>query len=660
MTVDDEEPQPLGGWDSAYGHFARALHAADPDRQGGELIQPALVRLRAGKSYAEARATVEAWLAEGLVQRDAQEGPLPEDDRPFTLYWSDALPVETEERLGTAVEVLSLTRRLDSEPLPAPAPVTPEAAGLAPKRSLTSPILAVIDDGIGFLNARFRTAQGTRTRFAAVWLMSFRSTPGGAGLVQAGRVLSRAEIDGWLALGPRLEEDSVYRNLNASLLEPGAHRATELAFSHGTHVLDAAAGADPGTGDPAETWPLLVVQLPPEAVDDTAGTHLEPMILRGLAWILAQAEAMGGSAPVITTVAMATFAGPKDGTKAIEAVMAQMVDGWSARTGRAARVVLSFGNARRTRQAARLTASATPRSLDWRILPDDRTASYLEIRTPDGADLLQLHLSVIAPHGEEQALPVLPPNSWIGLRDAGGHVVGRVYHIGPRVTAPGITSPAHLVLAMAPSVERAGGPVAPHGAWRLSFQAEGGAGTPLRLEVQRDDTVHGYRQNGRQSYLDDPFCDGWDAETADYGAPEAESAVTRAGTFSSFATAPSASVLVVAGAVEQGLMPSRYSAEGSPDLRSGPTLAALADRSPARPGLLAAGTLSGTVRTSDGTSVAAARAARALAMLYDTGPVPAPGAAETAALVAAFGVAADPAWFARLGAGVLNAPPPRA
>lgn len=659
MMVTDEDPQPLGGWDSAYGHFARLLQAADPDRRGDDLIQPALVRLR-GPSLAEARAMVERWLAEGLVQRDAQEGPLPDDDTPFTLYWNDALTVEAEARLGAAVEILSLARRLDSQPLPAPAPVTPEAVGTAPARSPTAPILAVIDDGVGFLNARFRTAGGTRTRFAAVWLMAFRSLPGGAGMVQTGRVLSRAEIDGWLALGSRLEEDAVYRRLNASLLEPGAHRATELAFSHGTHVLDIAAGADPGRGEAAEDWPLLAVQLPPEAVDDTAGTHLEPMILRGLAWILARAEAMGGTAPVITTVAMATFAGPKDGTKAIEALMARMVDGWQARTGRVARVVLSFGNARLNRQAARLVVSGEPRGLDWRLLPDDRTASYLEIRAADPGDLARLHLTVTPPRGVPQALPVVPPNARVGLRDAGGRVVGFAYHVGPRVTAPGVTSPAHLVLAMAPSVERAGGPVVPHGAWRLEFRAGKGRDIALRLEVQRDDTVLGYRQNGRQSYLDDPLCEGWDPETKDWGAPEAGSAVTRVGTFSSFATAPSPRILVVAGAVEQGRTPARYSAEGAADLRVGPTLAALADRSPAQRGLLAAGTLTGTVRAADGTSVAAARTARALAMLYAAGTVPAPGAAETAALIAASGTIADPALAARLGAGVLTAPPPRA
>lgn len=658
MVVDDGEPQPLGRWDSAYGHFSRLLQAADPDRQADELIQPALVRLRGDKSLAEARATVEQWLAQGLVLRDAREGPLPEDDRPFTLYWADALTVEAEERLGTAIEVLSLTRRLDSQPLPASSPVTPDASGLAPERSTAAPILAVIDDGIGFLNARFRTAQGTRTRFNAVWLMAFRTMPGGAGMVQAGRVLSRAEIDGWLALGDRLEEDAVYRRLDASLLEPGAHRSTELSFSHGTHVLDIAAGADPDSGDEAEEWPLLAVQLPPEAVDDTAGTHLEPMILRGLAWILAQAEAIGGTAPVITTVAMATFAGPKDGTKAVEALMAQLVDGWQARTGRSARVVLSFGNARRNRQAARVAVSAGPRSLDWRLLPDDRTASYLEIRAAKPADLARLRLSVTPPRGVAQVLPVLPPNSLVALRDAAGAFVGNAYHLGPRVTAPGVTSPAHLVLAMAPSVERAGGPVVPHGAWRLEFSATKGADIALRLEVQRDDTVLGYRQNGRQSYLDDPLSQGWDVETKGYGAPEAGSAVTRAGTFSSFATAPSPSVLVVAGAVGHGLSAARYSAEGAPDLRAGPSLAALSDRSPARPGLLAAGTLSGSVRASDGTSVAAARTARALAMLYVVGPTPVPGPLETAALLAASGAPTPAALFPRLGAGILTEPPP--
>ena len=338
--------------------------------------------------------------------------------------------------------------------------------------------------------------------------------------------------------------------------------------------------------------------------------------------------------------------------------MAQMLDRWQARTGRVARVVLAFGNARRTRQAARCTLGPAARHIDWRLPPDDRTASYLELRATPATDLARLRLGLTPPGGHvAQDLPPMPPDTSLPIRDIAGREVGRAYHIGPRATAPGVVSPPHLVLAMAPTAERSGCAVAPHGAWRLALAAAPGPDLHLRAEVQRDDTLAGHPQNGRQSILDDADAEGWEAETAGYGAPGAGSALTRAGTHSSFATTRSDAVLVVAAARASDAAPMRYSAERDAGLRPSPTVAALSDRSPARRGLLAAGTLTGSVRAGDGTSVAAARAARALATLHHAGPLPVAGPAETAALIAAFGIeGGDPA---RVGAGVLTLPIPR-
>lgn len=652
------EPAPLPRWLSPHAAFASAIA---PAPKQAELVAAEVVR------RGKAQPRLDRALAEGAIRADAvaEEGAW--DDGPVTLYLPAGRVEALLDSLGDEVEVWSVGR-----PLPLAA-AQPTPAGRPPAARLPrpdAPVVAVIDDGIGWLNQRFcridpQAAPGAplRTRFAAVWLQAFAPSPHGPGL-GAGRVLHSAEIDALLAQGDRLEEAAEYRRVNGPLYGPTRPRMSEHSTSHGTHTLDLAAGADPWGADPVRDWPLLAVQLPPEAVDDTAGTALEPMLVRGVRWCLRQARAMGGSGPVIVNISYATFAGPKDGTKAVEAQIARAVDLFRAQTGRQARVVLAWGNARRTRQAARLVlAPGAAERLDWRLPPDDHTASHLEIRPDRPADLNRLTLALTPPGGgAAQVIGPIPADTFVPVVDAAGRAVGRFARIGPRPTAPGVVTPAHAVLSMAPTEEDGTRPRAPHGAWGLALSATGNRPCALRLEVQRDDTAMGYRANGRQSTLDHPLAEGPDPETGGWGAPAAGCPITFEGTHSSFVTSPSPCLIAVAAARADRLRPARYSAQGAAWTKPGPDLAALGDRGPARPGLVAAATFSGGARMLDGSSAAAARATRVLALhLSGPGPKPPAGPAEIAALVAGWGSPAAPADAARLGAGVLTGPadPPR-
>lgn len=180
------------------------------------------------------------------------------------------------------------------------------------------------------------------------------------------------EIDALLAKSPQLEKAAVYRRLNRHLLEPGTHSSTEFSVSLGTHILDLAAGAGPERDDPVQEWPLLAVQLPPEAVDNTAGTQVEPCIIDAVRWILRQAQRINDHSPVVVNVSFATFAGPKDGSKPVEALIKHILERWQPRTGRTARLVYAFGNARRNRQGAMMQRVPNVESrLDWHQQPDD-------------------------------------------------------------------------------------------------------------------------------------------------------------------------------------------------------------------------------------------------------------------------------------------------
>ncbi len=673
------DPEALPPATSPYLHFADCVSPPEGPRLHSGTVR--LIPDAAGRAKGFAR--LAGALRQGLavVAPEDAEALDPEGQRaawcePFTLYWRDE---DLPDRLVDVLEVFDRARpvriveptpdgkptdrRTDGPPAIPPLRPEPDASPMSgPRaailRSHPAPLVAVIDDGIGFLHRRFCRRDGglLRTRFHAVWLQAFRTVPHplfGPSYTLAGQVLQGAEIDALLALGPRLEEGKIYRALNRQLLESGAHRSSEYGFSHGTHIMDTAAGADPDGEGEASRWPLLAVQLPSEAVDHTSGVELEPMIVRGVAWILHKAARIGGMAPVVINISFATFAGPKDGTKAIEAQIARRLGAWQARTGRVARVVLAFGNDRLNRQAARMDLiPGAAQRIDWRLQPDDRAASYLEIRSDAGADLGALSMAITCPGGAEQPLGPLPANAWRTVHGPFGAPVGRLYHIGPRITAPGTLTPAHLVLAAAPTLAEAGRMRAPFGAWRIALSAA--RAMTVRIEVQRGDTPRDYRPNGRQSRLDHPLAHAWDTGAAAFVRPGPGCPITRAGTHSSFVTAPSPAMLCVGAARGDTGAPSPYSAEGAPWTRPAPSLAAIADRGPALRGVVGAGTHSGAGRTLDGTSVAAARVTRALAEIWATGGVQdQPDPQELARLIAERGAPGAPVFVPRQGAGVI-------
>jgi hypothetical protein len=657
--IPEPKPRPLPPGTSAYADWSRHLAAAPATTAAARpaVLRGALVMPRDAIAFRKA-------VADGTVMIDASLPGLPDDpEESCLIYWNEAESGLPKGGMAALADVLMESHPVTLEQASEPQPEAQPTHALRRATGPSGPIVAVIDDGIGFLNARFCVADPAtrnglpfRTRFHAVWLQSLRATPTALGALATGRILTRGVIDAMLSQGPRLEESATYRALNQALLHPSAPRLSERGTSHGTHVLDLAAGAWPeDAADPVRNWPLLAVQLPPEAVDDTAGTLLEPLLVQGVRWCLRQAEAISNTAPVVINISYATFAGPKDGTKSVEAQMARAVAKWRARTGREARIVLAFGNARLTRQAARMVlVPGATQGIRWQLPPDDHTASYLELRPDAPADMGRLTLALTPPRGTAQVIGPIPAESWVPVLGSAGNELGRFYHIGPRVTAPGTVSPAHGLLAMAPTEAKGSRPRATHGGWGIAVSVTGAAAVPLRLEVQRDDTPMGYRLNGRQSYLDHPLAEGWDAESRDYGAPDSGCPITRAGTHSSFVTSPHPAMISVAAARDDTGGPSRYSAEGAAWTVTGPDLSALADRSPGgAPGLVAAGTFSGSGRSLDGSSAAAARVTRALALHLAAGPS-APGPAEIAALVAAHGQPATDT--ARLGAGVLTAP----
>jgi hypothetical protein len=530
-----------------------------------------------------------------------------------------------------------------------PGVAMPQVEGDAPGENLCRlrgdldpavPVAAVIDDGIGFLNARFRRGRG-ESRIKAVWLQaSERVTEAAPGDVICGRVLTEAQINAHLAAGG--EEAEIYRRVNRALLPVTAGALTDRRAAHGTHVLDLAAGTAPWESDPFAAVPILAVQLPPASVRETAGRRMEAHLVQGLRWILATALRLANGTdvpPVVVNISLGSLAGPGDRHAFLADWFAHEVERHARLTGGGKlRLVIAYGNARLARLVARDEMRRShPLNLIWRVLPDDHTSSHLEIRV-DTTVVAGLKLELQPPSGSDcPALEVDWPEAGTGWR-----LAGPVAAVAAGVEAGG-QSLLHLTLGPTAG----SGAVAPAGAWRVVLRTTLAEPVRVTARVQRDDTPPGYRTLGRQSWLDHPLGWDWDDEARGYIAPRPAAdapgcPVTREGTCVAYAGAEDAAILFV-GAVRpvtrnpetgrpETVRPMGYASEGvehlaRPGESRGPTLVALGDDGTALPGLRAAGVVSGSVARMSGTSMAAPQVTRALLRYFLTVPATAQDAA---------------------------------
>jgi hypothetical protein len=510
------------------------------------------------------------------------------------------------------------------------------------------PVMAIIDEGIGFLNARFRA--GLRaTRFLAVWFQVAERIAQGpigpTGDIRLGRVLTGAEINAHLKAGA--QEAEVYAQVARAIYPVSERSVMRRRVGHGTHVLDLACGAVPE--EPMSEVPILAVQLPPSSIRETAGRRMEAHLVQGLRWILAVVLRQADAAkvpPVVLNLSLGTLAGPGDASEFLADWIAHEIDRHRRMApGAEVRITGSFGNARLSRLVARAEVRLRqPLSLDWRLQPDDGTASFLELRV-DGMQASGLALTLDPPVGS--GLPQLQatwpeaPGGWM-LKDAEGPIARVSFRIDS--TGRGL-----LHLALAPSVPTPGQARALPGLWRITLQTVRNEPVRVVARVQRDDTPFGHAAHGRQSWLDHPEGWTWDVESRGYTLPQPQvdgtppCPVTREGTYVAFGGSDRDEVWLVGsarpGQVADEWRPSSFSAEGADHLHrpgeaKGPDLVARGETGGFLGGIPAAGLVSGCRVRLSGTSMAAPQVARRLLEYFRSVPIEERNlAAERAALV---------------------------
>jgi hypothetical protein len=484
------------------------------------------------------------------------------------------------------------------------------------------PIIGVIDIGCAFAHPRLaRPGRGPwRTRVSHFWDMGRAAGAAETALWQPceafgyGRETDAARLDTLIAGAVAMHEHhgtpgdaAVERSCYESAGLPELLSARKR-WSHGTMVMDFAAGADPlqradGAAGQAE---IVFVQLPPEAVEDLSCGWLTPHVIDALHYILAKAAGR----PAVINLSFGAYAGSHDGDSLLEAAL----DAIAAEFG--AVLVLSAGNAR----GHGLHATATiergeSKMLKWVLPRDDSTQSFLELwyaQNDAAADPPSLAVSL--QHGD---LPPMAPlasagGAWFAFDHAPQRPVAAVLQV-PGTTAGG---PDGLVLVSLGPTDRDTTlpnwePVrAPSGYWTLTVHNRGAGALTVHAWVERDDPDLAARSEFAQSRLVG-VVDGF--------------AVDDGGTLTGQACG--ARTIVVGSRVQNdanGLAPDSGIGPARRGVRTGPDLVAAGVRRAAvgLVGIEAAANLSGgpPVRLS-GTSISAPRVARKAFEALATKPV---------------------------------------
>jgi hypothetical protein len=504
-----------------------------------------------------------------------------------------------------------------------PPPKLPTLATTPAKRV----IVGIIDDVLAFAHERFRKADG-KTRFKYFWNQDDDkriNAPKGFGW---GSEFTGEDIDRLLqkhTYSGMVDEDALY--------ECARQKLAARRCRHGTHVMDLACGLDPREVGPTSPY-LIGVQLPNWVVTETSGglLMLTPAVLQALDYILACADDIAaaegtGPLPIVVNLSYGVMAGPHDGTAPLEAAMDQLVRVRSAPL----RIVLPAGNDYLRRCHARIEfPKEVPEkihSLQWRVQPNDESASFMRIwlpRHPSPA----VEVRITTPEGT--ASPWIGPGECWPWPDPKHIRFFAIYC--DKVRAGGRPN---ILLGIAPTEQLATQPpcapaksvppTAPSGNWYVEVRRNPRADRKtddIRVDawMERGDTPYGYPVRGRQARFDDPDYVRFDLA----GRPEQKdvrsSYIRRKGTINALATGRE--VIVVGGFRQSDYSATGYSsagplflAPGTVPWRKGPDVTAVADDSPGLCGVLAAGTRSGSVFAMNGTSVAAPRVTRLIAQL---------------------------------------------
>lgn len=472
-------------------------------------------------------------------------------------------------------------------------------------------ITGVMDDGIAFAHERFRDDPAS-TRIYGIWDQSLPFDPLNPGFGSA--FLRKEDIDGQLGK----DEDHIYRDTGLIDHRNRKHKAAAWRRAHGTHVLDVAAGFPMSDG--RTNRPILAVNLPTAIIAQTLGRYLDWYLFVGGYLILRWARQIFDSgAPERRVVINASFghhSGPHDGTSLFDQLFTVLA---AIRPQEPFHLVVPAGNSHMSQCYAEVDMSDGPIEFDWMVLPNDMSASFFEAWLPVGGPGHQLVLKIVTPDGVGHTIQDIPGDVVV-LRDQAGTAVGLAQskrRFG-RFTLRVDIQPTDR---FSPTSR----PVSPSGRWHLTFQpGEKSLEEPVHVWNQRDESLYGYPRRARQSYFihrdfvrTDRLTREIREDTHSEQAALSDCPIKRRSMINAISTG--VATFTAGGYIGNSCEVARYSA-GGPKINAGamdkaPDLLMTSEDSLALPGILAAGSRSGSVVWMNGTSVAAPQLARRVANL---------------------------------------------
>ena len=221
-------------------------------------------------------------------------------------------------------------------------------------------------------------------------------------------------------------------------------------------MLDLAAGYDwQIEGEKAKHRPIIAVQLPAQVAENRSDTWLPQSLKRALDWILVKADELSAELsvprssdgksrrlPLIVNGSFASMAGPQDGYSDVEERITQFLKTYRGNGPKdLCTFVLSAGNSFQLRTAAEMDIPARGSGeISWRVLPDDKTPSFVQIWLPEGVGVQakdkkpqQVKVSLVPPRDAPDS--PLPSQLDAAVEwKKGEHIVARIYH--QRVSRP--------------------------------------------------------------------------------------------------------------------------------------------------------------------------------------------------------------------------------
>ena len=276
------------------------------------------------------------------------------------------------------------------------------------------------------------------------------------------------------------------------------------------------------------------------------------------------------------------------------------------------KIAVAAGNGYQLRTHANATlAKNKAAKLQWCVLPDDMTQSFVELWIEEGREGLEIE---ITPPGQAALPPLKFGQSRMWTNGGKQPLCALIY---PKAVATGRRGTCAL-LAVSPTFSFEKNAVtAPSGVWQIKLTNTGAKAVTVDAYVERDDVVIGTRSGARQSHFEDEWYDTSGNPDAFVDDPDNPSLIRRSGTFNSIATGSktvSVGGMRITGSPWADYSPQKPDPDAARPQRPGvvkiPDAAAFSDENPATQGVNAAGPRSGSVVRLRGTSDASPQEAR--------------------------------------------------